>query len=89
MLELAPGVYTSPDLSRSVRERIWNVCCEWAETLPDEAGVLMTWRDKEMPGGQGVLVLGWPRKELVEIDGMWLDRTDRMRLAGDSSLTTE
>lgn len=76
MLELAPGVYTSPQLSEAVRERVWAVCSEWAGTLPDDGGVLMTWRDKKMPSGQVVLVLGWPKKELVELDGLWLDHIE-------------
>ncbi len=83
MLELAPGVYTSPEMSPAVRERVWAVCCEWAGALPSDGGVLMTWREKQMPGGQAVLTLGWPRKELTELDGVWLDRREI------GSLTTE
>jgi CRISPR-associated protein Cas2 len=76
MLELAPGVYTSPHMSEAVRERVWAVCCEWAGALPDDGGVLMTWREKQEPSGQAVRTLGWPKKEFVELDGMWLDRAD-------------
>ena len=76
MLELAPGVYTNPHMNHAVRARVWAVCCEWAGELPDDGGVLMTWQDKHQPGGQGVSVLGWPKKELVEMDGMWLERGD-------------
>lgn len=76
MLELAPGVYTSPDMSQAVRERVWAVCCEWAGVLPDDGGVLMTWREKKEPSGQAMLVLGWPKKEIVELDGIWLDRSE-------------
>ena len=83
MLELAPGVYTSPDMSPAVRNRVWTVCCEWAGVLPDDGGVLMTWREKQMPSGQAVLTLGWPKKELVELDGLWLDRAE------PAALTTE
>jgi CRISPR-associated protein Cas2 len=83
MLELAPGVYTSPEMSEAVRDRVWTVCCEWSGALPDDGGVLMTWRDKTKPGGQAVLVLGWAKKDLVELDGVWLDRCER------SSLTNE
>lgn len=83
MLELAPGVYTSPHMSQAVRERVWAVCCEWAGVLPDDAGVLMTWREKQEPSGQAVRVLGWPKREFVELDGMWLDRAE------PRSLTTE
>ena len=83
MLELAPGVYTSPRMTRAVRDRVWAVCCEWAVAIPDDGGVLMTWQDQQSPSGQAVLVLGWPRKELAELNGVWLDR----RLP--DSLTTE
>ncbi len=72
LLELAPGVYTSPAMTAAVRERVWNVCCEWAAALPDDAGVLMTWPDGSEPGGQAIRLLGWPKRELVELDGMWL-----------------
>ena len=84
MLELAPGVYASPHMSEAVRERVWAVCCEWAGALPNDGGVLMTWREKQAPSGQAVRVLGWPKKDFVELDGMWLDRAD-----GGSSVTTE
>ena len=74
MLEMAPGVYTSPHMTTAVRERVWSVCCEWAEAIPDDGGVLMTWHDKSAPSGQAVLMLGWPKKELTELNGVWLDR---------------
>lgn len=83
MLELAPGVYTSPRMNRAVRDRVWAVCCEWAGELPDDGGVLMTWRDNLMPSGQAVLVLGWPKKELVELDGLWLECAERRSLTTD------
>lgn len=76
MLELAPGVYTSPTMTEGVRERVWAVCCEWAGLLPDDSGVVMTWRDPAMPSGQALRILGWPKKELVELDGLWLDRSE-------------
>jgi CRISPR-associated protein Cas2 len=83
MLELAPGVYTSPRMTAGVRDRVWAVCCAWADAIPDDGGVLMTCQDQQSPSGQAVLVLGWPRKELAELNGVWLDR----RLP--DSLTTE
>ena len=83
MLELAPGVYTSPHMTSGVRDRVWSVCCEWAEAIPDDGGVLMTWQDKQAPSGQAVLMLGWPKKELAELNGVWLDRRAL------DSLTTE
>jgi CRISPR-associated protein Cas2 len=76
MLEIAPGVYTSPRMSKAVRERVWAVCCEWAQILPDDGGVLMTWSEKQSPSGQAILTLGWPKKELIEHQGIWLDRAE-------------
>ena len=32
MLEIAPGVYTSPRMSRAVRERVWEVLTGWFDT---------------------------------------------------------
>jgi len=75
MLEIAPGVYTSPKMSRAVRERVWAVLIEWAEALPQDGGVLMTFRDASSLSGQVVLVLGWPKKEIVEHNGVWLERS--------------
>lgn len=74
MLELAPGVYTSPRMTTAVRDRVWSVCCEWAGIIPDDGGVLMTWLDKDAPSGQAVTMLGWPKKELAELNGAWLER---------------
>jgi len=76
MLEVAPGVYTNPEMSEAVRTRVWAACCDWAGILPPDGGVLMTWKDARQTGGQGLLTLGWPRKELVELDGLWLDRAE-------------
>jgi CRISPR-associated protein Cas2 len=72
MHELAPGVYVSPQMKKSVRERLWKVMMDWAELIPDEGGVVLFWRSAKAPSGLGVRVLGWPRKELVEYEGMWL-----------------
>jgi CRISPR-associated protein Cas2 len=69
MLELAPGVYTAPRMSRAVRERVLAVLTDWhdAENI---GSVLMTWADKTAPGGQGIATLGIPPVELVEFEGM-------------------
>ena len=73
MLEVAPGVYTSPRLSRAVRERVWKVLSEWHKFL-GRGSLVMTWRDRESPGGQGLAFLGEPSRDLVEADGMVLVR---------------
>ena len=71
MLELAAGVYIAPRINRAVRERLWSVVLDWfdAET---GASVIMLWPDGSLPGGQSVRILGAPRIQLVEIDGLLL-----------------
>jgi CRISPR-associated protein Cas2 len=76
MLELAPGVYVSPNMNKGVRQRVWEVCSSWQGELPADGSVLMTFVDRAQPAGLGVLLLGCPRKELVEHDGVWLARRD-------------
>jgi CRISPR-associated protein Cas2 len=73
MLELAPGVYSSPRLNVAVRERIWEVTEDWfaAEV---EASVVMLWADSQKPGGMSIRVLGLPPVDLVEVDGLILSR---------------
>ena len=78
-LEIAPGVYTGPRMSKGVRERIWQVLSDWFEAKPtigqqdeQKASIVMTWRDKSAPGGQSVLTLGLPAKTLVDADGILL-----------------
>ena len=57
MLEIAPGVYVSPDLSASVRERIWSVLEDWFTTLGNGA-VAMIWRDGGGAGAWRSAILG-------------------------------
>jgi CRISPR-associated protein Cas2 len=78
MLEIAPGVYTSPRLSRGVRERVWDVMKAWHSTL-GRGSIVMTWREVAVPGGQGVLTLGEPAKQLGEVDGLLLVKRDIIR----------
>ncbi len=79
MLEIAPGVYTAPRMSKGVRERVWTVLADWfdaratiGQRAEDAASIVMTWHDREAPGGQGIETLGLPAKELVEVDGTML-----------------
>lgn len=73
MLELAPGVYSAPDLSVAVRERIWKVLEEWF-MAEQEASIVMVWQDSQMPGGQSVRTLGLPPIDLTMLDGIVLAR---------------
>ncbi|MDA8217740.1 MAG: type I-E CRISPR-associated endoribonuclease Cas2e [Dehalococcoidales bacterium] len=73
MLEIAPGVYTSPGMTRGVRDRVWGVLTDWYLEIGD-GSVLMTWTDSKAPGGQGILTLGTPQEEIEEYDGIFLCR---------------
>ncbi|TSE20594.1 CRISPR-associated endoribonuclease Cas2 [Tepidimonas alkaliphilus] len=73
MLELAPGIYCAPRISPAVRQRIWQVLEDWFPNEKD-ASIVMLWSEREMPAGQAVKVLGVPRIELVEVDGIVLAR---------------
>lgn len=75
MLELAPGVYSAPEISPAVRERIWNTLKEWFG-YESEAAIVMVWSERAMPGGQDVRTLGVPPIELVEVDGLIISRRD-------------
>ena len=68
MLEIAPGVYTQPRMSRAVRERVWAVMEDWHDQLGG-GSILMTWRDPSLPCGQGILTLGLPARTFAELDG--------------------
>ena len=73
MIEIAPGVYTSPRLSAAVRERVWAVVAEWFEELGGRC-IVMTWQDTRAPSGQTVRVIGEPPVELVDHNGVILSR---------------
>jgi CRISPR-associated protein Cas2 len=79
MLEIAPGVYTSPQLSKGVRERVWKVLTDWFGSNAtvgaqgeDSASIVMTWRDAGSPGGQQIVTLGLPAKTLIDADGIMI-----------------
>ncbi|HJK91381.1 MAG TPA: type I-E CRISPR-associated endoribonuclease Cas2e [Polyangiaceae bacterium LLY-WYZ-15_(1-7)] len=93
MCEVAPGVYTAPRMSAAVRERVWRVLRGWCSELTADQGLVMTWPDRKLPGGQEIRVLGGPPYELVEHDGVYLARTDltqdeRFQLARDADEDT-
>lgn len=72
MQEIAPGVYVAPVMKKSVRERVWAVMMDWNELLPDDGGVVFFWRDADAPSGLQIRLLGWPKKEFIEHEGLWL-----------------
>ena len=46
MLEIAPGVYTAPRMSKGVRERVWAVLADWFGALGG-GSIVMTWQRPE------------------------------------------
>ena len=76
MLEIAPGVYTQPDMSAAVRERVWTVLCDWWSYY-SQGSLVMTWAALNEPQRQGIEVLGEPAKDLIEYDGLFLVRRSR------------
>ena len=71
MLEVAPGVYVSPDLSAGVRERIWSVLDNWFLSL-GRGAVAMIWRDSAATGGLALRHLGDPPKEIRDAGSVLL-----------------
>lgn len=73
MLEIAPGVYTSPQMTDGIRERMWDVLARWYYELRQGA-IVMTWRDPSAVGEQQIRMLGEAPKEVVDADGVYLVR---------------
>ena len=71
MLEIAPGVYVSPDMSQGVRSRIWKVIEGWYVSL-GRGAIVMVWRDGTKSGGLALRHLGIPPKEIRDADGVLL-----------------
>ncbi len=71
MLEIAPGVYTSPQMNVGIRERIWDVLTRWHYELRQGA-IVMTWRDPAAVGEQRIRTLGEAPKDIVDADGVYL-----------------
>lgn len=71
MLEIAPGVYTSPRMTKGIRNRIWAVLSSWYSQL-GQGSIVMTWQDSGVASGQQIRTLGEPPKSIVEADGVFL-----------------
>ena len=71
MLEIAPGVYTSPNMTSGIRDRIWEVLSEWYAQL-GQGSIVMTWRSPSAVSGQEIRTLGEAPKEIVDADGVYL-----------------
>lgn len=82
MLELAPGVYANPRVTKAVRERIWRVLTDWYGQLR-RGSIIMCWADANAPGSIGLETLGEPPKDVVEHEGALLVR--RLLSPGDEN----
>lgn len=71
MLEIAPGVYTSPQMTSGIRDRIWDVLTTWYYEL-GTGSIVMTWRDPRAVGEQEIMTLGVAPKTIVDADGIYL-----------------
>ena len=71
MLEIAPGVYTSPQMTSGIRTRVWDVLSRWHSEM-GEGSIVMTWRDPSAVGEQRILTLGDSPKTIVDADGVLL-----------------
>ena len=71
MLEIAPGVYTSPKMTKGIRDRVWAVLERWHRQLRQGA-IVMTWRDPRAVGEQQIRTLGQAPKHIVDADGIYL-----------------
>ncbi len=87
MSEIAPGVYAAPGMTRAIRLRVWEVMENWHGMVADE-GILMTWVDNTAPGRQMIRVLGLPKIDLVDHNGVYLARRD-LSLSQASTFTSE
>ena len=71
MPEVAPGVFVAAELSRGVRERMWNVLAGWWDGMPG-GSILLVWRDDSAAGRLSIKSLGLPVRTLVDLDGVLL-----------------
>ena len=71
MLEIAPGVYTSPRMTSGIRDRIWDVLSKWHYDS-GRGAIVMTWSDPAAIGEQRIRLLGEAPKSIVDADGVYL-----------------
>jgi CRISPR-associated protein Cas2 len=73
MLEVAPGVYVSPKLSKATRERMIAVVSNWYSAL-SRGSITVIWRASDKTGGIGLMTFGEPPKDIADVDGLFLMR---------------
>lgn len=75
LLEIAPGVYTAPNMTAGVRDRVWRVLEEWFSGLGG-GSIVMTWKDSSRLSGQGLLTLGLPTRDFAFLDELITTRVE-------------
>jgi CRISPR-associated protein Cas2 len=75
MCELAPGVYLGPRMNQATRDRVWRVLRSWFPRGSD-CSIVMVWPDRTAVGGQSIRVLGVPRTDVADVDGIFLTRRE-------------
>ena len=73
LLEVSPGVYVSPNLSKGVRERILSVLTRWHDSL-GRGTIVMIYRDTSVSGHLQLRHIGHPPKQIWDADGILLVR---------------
>ena len=71
MLEIAPGVYTSPRMTSGIRDRIWDVLSKWHYDS-GRGAIVMKWSDPAAIGEQRIRLLGEAPKSIVDAEGVYL-----------------
>lgn len=71
MLEVSPGTYVSPRLTRAVRDEMWKTLQDWHRALL-RGSIVMLWTDRSQPGNIGMQMLGTPPRIFVDVDNMLL-----------------
>jgi CRISPR-associated protein Cas2 len=71
MLEVAPGVYASPNLSQRAREQVWSVMARWHTQL-GQGAITLIYPDRQEDGGMVVRNLGSPPRQPIRLDGVLL-----------------
>ncbi len=77
LLEVAPGLYVSPNLSKGVRDRVWSVLTKWYAHLGN-GSITLVFDDATATGGMRLDYLGEPPKAIWDGDGMLLVRHSRL-----------
>lgn len=71
MLEVAPGMYVSPNLSSRARDKLWSVVTDWHADL-GSGSLTLVYADRQADGGLTVRSLGTPPRSAVRLDGVLL-----------------